>query len=105
MAKKRKWSAGPYKSRPRLASGRAMFGTTVEGLEANIERWARSHYAGSRGVTCSSYAMLAMSILSDAQEEMAMGNVETGRQFINRAKYVLSQKIWQPGGCRAEWDR
>lgn len=34
--------------------------------------------------------MFAMSILSDAQEEGARGNFERNRQYINRAKYVLS---------------
>lgn len=35
--------------------------------------------------------MLAMSILSDAQEVMAMGSVEQARQFINKSKYILSE--------------
>jgi hypothetical protein len=34
-------------------------------------------------------SMLAVSILSDSQEELAMGNSETARQYINRAKYVI----------------
>ena len=38
-------------------------------------------------------AMMVMSILSDAQEVMAHGNVETARQYINRAKYVLNYFI------------
>lgn len=33
--------------------------------------------------------MLAMSILSDAQECIKHGMDETARQYINRAKYVL----------------
>jgi hypothetical protein len=32
-----------------------------------------------------------MSILSDAQEVMAMGSVEQARQFINKSKYILSE--------------
>ena len=35
--------------------------------------------------------MLAMSILSDAQHVMAHGDTETARQFINKAKWVMSQ--------------
>ena len=35
--------------------------------------------------------MLAMSILSDAQECIAVGRNDTARQFINRAKFVISQ--------------
>ena len=33
--------------------------------------------------------MRIMQILSDAQEEIARGNSEIARQFINRAKYFL----------------
>ena len=35
------------------------------------------------------HSMLAMSILSDAQECIARGMHETARQYINRAKYVI----------------
>lgn len=35
--------------------------------------------------------MLAMSILSDAQECIAVGRHDTARQYINRAKYVIKQ--------------
>ena len=38
-------------------------------------------------------AMLAMSMLSDAEEMIAMGAVEMGRQFINRAKYVIASHL------------
>jgi hypothetical protein len=37
------------------------------------------------------WTMFAMSILSDSQEELARGNVETARQFINRAKHVINR--------------
>ena len=37
--------------------------------------------------------MLAMSILSDAQEEAERGNKETVRQFINRAKFVIQLQM------------
>jgi len=33
--------------------------------------------------------MLATSILSDAQECIAIGSFDRARQFINRAKYVI----------------
>lgn len=33
--------------------------------------------------------MLAMSILSDAQERIAIGHGDIARQYINRAKYVI----------------
>jgi hypothetical protein len=35
--------------------------------------------------------MYAMSILSDAQHVLAHGDAETARQFMNKAKYVISQ--------------
>jgi hypothetical protein len=35
--------------------------------------------------------MLAMSILSDAQECIARGNDNTARQYINKAKYVMRE--------------
>ncbi len=42
--------------------------------------------------------MLIMQILSDAQEEIARGNGERARQYINRAKYFLvdSDVVAQP---------
>lgn len=33
--------------------------------------------------------MLIVSMLSDAQEEMALGLMEKSRQTLNRAKYIL----------------
>ena len=41
--------------------------------------------------TIGSHEMLAMSILSDAQHVMSHGDTETARQFINKAKWVMSQ--------------
>jgi len=35
--------------------------------------------------------MLAMSILSDAQEAMVHSDNETARQYINRAKFVMRE--------------
>jgi hypothetical protein len=37
--------------------------------------------------------MTAISILSDAQEEIERGNKETARQFINRAKWIIINKL------------
>ncbi len=36
-------------------------------------------------------SMLAMSILSDAQHVMEHGDTDTARQYINRAKYVITE--------------
>jgi hypothetical protein len=41
------------------------------------------------------YAFIAMSQLSDAQEEIERGMLEEARQTINRAKYLLSE-IMEP---------
>jgi len=35
--------------------------------------------------------MLAMSVLSDAQERIALGHDDIARQYINRAKYIIKQ--------------
>jgi len=37
--------------------------------------------------------MLVMSILSDAQHVLEHGDYDTARQFMNRAKYVLSYRM------------
>jgi len=37
--------------------------------------------------------MYAMSVLSDAQEEVARGNAEVARQYINRAKFIISEEM------------
>jgi len=39
--------------------------------------------------------MLSMSILSDAQEELSMGHSNIARQYMNRAKYVMSLVLEQ----------
>lgn len=57
-----------------------IYGCTTEMIEEAMKR-----YNGQETM------MLSMSILSDAQEEMALGNVETARKYINRAKYVISR--------------
>lgn len=40
-----------------------------------------------------SHQMAAMSLLSDAQEEIQRGNDERARRLINIAKWVISQKL------------
>jgi hypothetical protein len=37
--------------------------------------------------------MVAMSILSDAQELLAMGATNDSRQYMNRAKFILSEMM------------
>jgi hypothetical protein len=37
--------------------------------------------------------MVCMSILSDAQELLAMGATNDSRQYMNRAKFILSEMM------------
>ncbi len=58
-----------------------MFGCPVVDLEAMIES------------SPTPAAMMALSMLSDAQEEIVMGHAETARQTINRAKYIIGERL------------
>jgi len=58
-----------------------MYGMTREGMDEMIADEAH-HLMGG-------HYMLAMSILSDAQECIAVGLEDRARRYINRAKYVM----------------
>jgi hypothetical protein len=60
-----------------------MFGVPKEWLDELLDDWRDPMMGGLQ--------MLAMSMLSDAQERIALGDGETARQYINRAKYVIRQ--------------
>ena len=60
-----------------------MFGMPKDWLDELIADWQEPLMGG--------LTMLAMSILSDAQECIAIGRHDTARQYINRAKYVIHQ--------------
>ena len=60
-----------------------MFGMPKEWLDEVITDWQEPLMGG--------LTMLAKSILSDAQECIAIGRHETARQYINRAKYVITR--------------
>lgn len=60
-----------------------MFGCTLEEFRKSIERTPTFKVSGP--------GMIAMSILSDAQEHMARDNNESARQAINRAKWIISE--------------
>ena len=60
-----------------------MLGMPKEWLDELIEDWSEPLMGGLQ--------MLAMSMLSDAQECIAIGQDNTARQYINRAKYVIRQ--------------
>jgi hypothetical protein len=59
-----------------------LYGCQVEDLDELIAD-AMQPYMGE-------HYMLAMSMLSDAQELLALNDGGRARQYINRAKYVLS---------------
>lgn len=61
----------------------AMFGCTIEDMR-------RAVLFTDLTDPCS-VNMYAMAILSDAQETMSHGNTEQTRQFINKAKYFISE--------------
>lgn len=75
----------PYSKEEQIAIQQNMYGCTEETLEKSIneaqEKWMTDP------------AMYAMSVLSDAQEMIERGMNEQARQAINRAKYVISEKL------------
>ena len=67
-----------------------MYGVTVEGMREAVESSITFKLSGP--------AMVAMGMLSDAQEMMAyeqpdFNTIEDQRQLINRAKWVLSEYV------------
>ena len=67
-----------------------MYGVTVAGMREAVESSITFKLSGP--------AMVAMSMLSDAQEMMAyeqpdFNTIEDQRQLINRAKWVLSEYV------------
>jgi len=60
-----------------------MYGMPKEWLDELITDWQEPLMGG--------LTMLAMSVLSDAQERIALGHDDIARQYINRAKYIIKQ--------------
>lgn len=60
-----------------------MYGCTKDDLDSLIAEFTEPYMGGK--------SMLAMSILSDAQERIAVGHGDIARQYINRAKYVINR--------------
>ena len=60
-----------------------MYGIPKEWLDELVEDWQEPLMGG--------LTMLAMSVLSDAQERIALGHDDIARQYINRAKYIIKQ--------------
>jgi len=59
-----------------------MFGCTTAQMREAVEEGLTFRHAGP--------AMYAMSLMSDAQEEIARGLDEDARQTLNRAKWIVS---------------
>ena len=57
--------------------------------ESNI----REQYMNSFTARMSGLEMVVMGILSDAQELLAMGATNDSRQYMNRAKFILSEMM------------
>jgi hypothetical protein len=53
----------------------------------------REEYMNSITAKFSGLEMVAMSVLSDSQELLAMGNNELARKNINIAKFILSEMM------------
>lgn len=53
----------------------------------------RNEYMNSITAQFSGLEMVAMGVLSDAQELMAMGSTETARKQINIAKFILCEMM------------
>jgi hypothetical protein len=66
------------------------FETKCYGMSEND---IREQYMQSITAKFSGLEMVAMSVLSDAQELMAMGQVEQARKQINIAKFILSEMM------------
>lgn len=78
----------------------AMFGTTRQAMAIDLDLQRRVYQnpvATERHPRTSGWGMLAMAILSDAQEVMARGDVETARQFVNKAKWVIADRVKAAG--------
>ena len=59
-----------------------MFGCTEQQMREAVEQSLTFRFAGP--------AMMAMSLMSDAQEEILRDMNEDARQTLNRAKWILS---------------
>ena len=53
----------------------------------------RNEYMNSVTAKFSGLEMVAMGVLSDAQELMSMGSTEAARKNINIAKFILSEMM------------
>jgi hypothetical protein len=57
------------------------------------EQQIREEYMNGFTAKACGLEMVAMGILSDAQEMLAMGNAEVARKYMNIAKFILSEMM------------
>lgn len=60
---------------------RTMYGCNITEFKDSVRRSTTYRFTGGN--------MIVAGLMSDAQELMAMGEIETARQYLNRAKSVL----------------
>ena len=60
-----------------------MFGQSIENLNMEIDHFKQSPFG------LKSESDYAVCVMSDAQEEIARGNLEMARLYLNKAKYAL----------------
>ena len=77
---------GKFTDAERIAANISMFGCQTEDLDADLDKAVAVKMHGNRTQTLT---MLAMSLLSDSQEEIARGLDEQARKTINCAKYFI----------------
>ena len=70
----------------KIAENIKEFGCTEEQMREEFER-----KLNSRRRNCA--AMMAMSLLGDAQDELTWGDVKDARQAINRAQWIISEYL------------
>jgi hypothetical protein len=63
-----------------------MFGCTEEQMREEIEQKLNSRRGNGA-------AMIAMSLLGDAQDEITWGDIKDARRAINRAQWVISEYL------------
>jgi hypothetical protein len=59
----------------------SMYGCDIEEFKASVRRSITYRFTGGN--------MVVAGLMSDAQELMAVGQTETARQYLNRAKAIL----------------
>jgi hypothetical protein len=70
----------------KIAENIKAFGCTEEQMREEFER-----KLNSRRRNCA--AMMAMSLLGDAQDELTWGDVKDARHAINRAQWIISEYL------------